>query len=81
VSLELAFHVIGVSHHTASVRVRELLVLTPGEVAAWLDWRVLQGYPDTPAVYIHDGYRLVRPLDASDAAGIVSKGCLGQPDR
>lgn len=42
-SLELAFHVIGVSHHTASVRVRELLVLTPGEVAAWLDGRGATG--------------------------------------
>jgi glutamyl-tRNA reductase len=41
--LELAFHVIGVSRHTASVRVRELLVLTPDEVAAWLEWRGATG--------------------------------------
>jgi glutamyl-tRNA reductase len=43
VSFELAFHVIGVSHHTASVRVRELLVLTPDEVAACLEWRGATG--------------------------------------
>jgi glutamyl-tRNA reductase len=30
------FHVIGLSHHTAPVRVREQLVLTPGEAGAWL---------------------------------------------
>jgi len=33
---ELAFHVLGVNHHTASVKARELLVLTPAETAAWL---------------------------------------------
>jgi len=33
---ELAFHVVGVNHHTASVKARELLVLTPAETAAWL---------------------------------------------
>jgi glutamyl-tRNA reductase len=32
-----AFHVIGVSHRTAPVSVREQLVLTPGETAAWLE--------------------------------------------
>ena len=31
------FHVIGVSHRTAPVRVREELVFTPTEAAAWLD--------------------------------------------
>jgi glutamyl-tRNA reductase len=35
--LGLAFHVIGVSHHAASLRVRERLALTPAETAAWLD--------------------------------------------
>ena len=32
-----AFHLIGVSHRTAPVRVREQLVFTPAEAAAWLD--------------------------------------------
>jgi glutamyl-tRNA reductase len=32
-----AFHAIGVTHRTAPVRVREQLVLTPAEAAAWLD--------------------------------------------
>jgi len=32
-----AFHVIGVTYRTAPVRVREQLVLTPAEAAAWLD--------------------------------------------
>ena len=32
-----AFHVIGVNHRTAPVRVREQLVFTPAEAAAWLD--------------------------------------------
>jgi glutamyl-tRNA reductase len=31
------FHVVGVSHRTAPVRVREQLVFTPAEAAAWLD--------------------------------------------
>ena len=31
------FHVIGVTHRTAPVRVREQVVLTPAEAAAWLD--------------------------------------------
>jgi glutamyl-tRNA reductase len=31
------FHVIGVSHRTAPLEVRERLVLTPAEVASWLD--------------------------------------------
>src|SRR5262245_66439149 len=42
-ALELAFHVIGVSHHTAPVRIRELLVLTADEVAACLEWRGATG--------------------------------------
>jgi glutamyl-tRNA reductase len=37
VPLELTFHAIGVSHHTASVRVREQLALMEAEVASWLD--------------------------------------------
>src|SRR3954469_18586598 len=32
-----AFHVIGVSHRTAPVKVREQLVLPPAEATAWLD--------------------------------------------
>jgi glutamyl-tRNA reductase len=32
-----AFHVIGVSHRTAPVSVREQLVLAPGETAAWIE--------------------------------------------
>ena len=32
-----AFHAIGATHRTAPVRVREQLVLTPAEAAAWLD--------------------------------------------
>ena len=33
----MKLHVIGVSHTVASVKVREALVLTPSETAAWLD--------------------------------------------
>src|SRR3954465_11135012 len=32
-----AFHVIGVSHRTAPLKVREQLVLPPAEATAWLD--------------------------------------------
>src|SRR5262245_27437255 len=42
-ALELAFHVIGVSHHTTPVRVRERLVLTADEMAACLEWRGATG--------------------------------------
>jgi glutamyl-tRNA reductase len=38
-----AFHVIGVSHRTAPVSVREQLVLTPGETAVWLERRRAPG--------------------------------------
>ena len=33
----MPFHLAGVSHHTADVTVRERLVLSPDEIAAWLD--------------------------------------------
>jgi glutamyl-tRNA reductase len=33
---DLSFHVIGVSHHTASVEVRERFAFTPSELADWL---------------------------------------------
>jgi glutamyl-tRNA reductase len=33
----LAVHVVGVSHHTASLAVREQLALTPAQIDAWLD--------------------------------------------
>jgi glutamyl-tRNA reductase len=38
-----AFHVIGMSHRTAPVRVREQLVFTPTEAAAWLDQQRVAG--------------------------------------
>ncbi|MBA3258851.1 MAG: glutamyl-tRNA reductase [Gemmatimonadales bacterium] len=41
--LELPLHVVGVSHHTAGVRVREHLVLTPDDAAAWLQRQRLAG--------------------------------------
>src|SRR6266545_216049 len=33
----LPFHVVGVSHHTAGVAVREQLALTPAQIGQWLD--------------------------------------------
>lgn len=36
---DLAFHVVGVSHHTAGVEVREKFAFTPLETAAWLERR------------------------------------------
>jgi len=33
----LPFHIVGVSHHTASVAVREQLALTADEIASWLE--------------------------------------------
>ena len=41
--LQLPFHVVGVSHHTAGVRVREHLVLAPDHAAAWLEQQRLAG--------------------------------------
>jgi glutamyl-tRNA reductase len=43
VSPELPFHVVGVSHHTAGVEVREQFALTPGEAEAWLEAERLAG--------------------------------------
>jgi glutamyl-tRNA reductase len=40
---ELSLHVIGVSHHTAGVKVRESLVFTPAETATWLEQQRLAG--------------------------------------
>lgn len=40
---EQPLHVIGVSHHTATVKVRESLVFTPAETAAWLEEQRLAG--------------------------------------
>jgi glutamyl-tRNA reductase len=40
---EQSLHVIGVSHHTAGVKVRESLVFTPAETAAWLEEQRLAG--------------------------------------
>jgi len=37
VSVKLTFHVVGVSHHTASMRVREQLALMEAEVINWLE--------------------------------------------
>src|SRR5215467_12838607 len=37
VSTSLPFHIVGVSHHTASVAVREQLALTADEIASWLE--------------------------------------------
>ncbi|MGH7526751.1 MAG: glutamyl-tRNA reductase [Gemmatimonadales bacterium] len=34
---DLSFHVVGVSHHTAGVEVREQFAFTPADLAAWLD--------------------------------------------
>ncbi|MGH7498083.1 MAG: glutamyl-tRNA reductase [Gemmatimonadales bacterium] len=33
---ELALHVVGISHHTAGVELREQFTLTPAEISAWL---------------------------------------------
>ncbi|HEY9016499.1 MAG TPA: hypothetical protein VIM84_15700, partial [Gemmatimonadales bacterium] len=38
-----SFHVVGVSHHTAGVEVREQFALTPGETEAWLEAERLAG--------------------------------------
>jgi glutamyl-tRNA reductase len=43
VSHDLSFHVVGVSHHTAGVEVREQFALTPGEAEAWLEAERLAG--------------------------------------
>jgi glutamyl-tRNA reductase len=43
VSLHPSLHVIGVSHHTAGVEVREQFALTPAEEAAWLETERLAG--------------------------------------
>ena len=43
VSYEPSFHVIGVSHHTAGVEVREHFTLTPAEADAWLAAERLAG--------------------------------------
>ena len=40
---EQPLHVIGVSHHTATVKVRETLVFTPAETGAWLEQQRLAG--------------------------------------
>ena len=37
------FHVVGLSHHTAPVGVREQLLLTPGEAGAWLQQQRMAG--------------------------------------
>ena len=34
---ELALHVVGISHHTAGVELREQFTLTPAQVTAWLE--------------------------------------------
>ena len=43
VSHELSFHVVGVSHHTAGVEVREQFALMPQEAQAWLEAERLAG--------------------------------------
>ena len=43
VSPDLSFHVVGVSHHTAGVEVREQFALTPAEAEAWLEAERLAG--------------------------------------
>ncbi|HZI75505.1 MAG TPA: hypothetical protein VFD73_16105, partial [Gemmatimonadales bacterium] len=43
VSHDLQFHVVGVSHHTAGVEVREQFALTPAEADAWLEAERLAG--------------------------------------
>jgi glutamyl-tRNA reductase len=43
VSPDLPFHVVGVSHHTAGVEVREQFALTAGEAEAWLEAERLAG--------------------------------------
>ena len=43
VSHEPSFHVVGVSHHTAGVEVREHFALTPAEAEAWLAAERLAG--------------------------------------
>ena len=37
VAPEPSFHVVGISHHTATVELREQFALTPSEIAAWLE--------------------------------------------
>ena len=39
----LPFHVVGLSHHTAGIELREQLAFTPAEVAAWLQGQAAAG--------------------------------------
>ncbi|HWB42973.1 MAG TPA: glutamyl-tRNA reductase [Gemmatimonadales bacterium] len=40
---DLPFHVVGVSHHTAGIELRERFAFTPAEVAAWLQGQAAAG--------------------------------------
>jgi glutamyl-tRNA reductase len=40
---DLPFHVVGLSHHTAGIQLREQLAFSPAEVAAWLQGQAAAG--------------------------------------
>ncbi len=40
---DLSFHVVGVSHHTAGIELRERFAFTPAEVTAWLQGQAAAG--------------------------------------
>ena len=40
---DVSFHVVGVSHHTAGIELRERFAFTPAEVAAWLQGQAAAG--------------------------------------
>ncbi|MGH7580992.1 MAG: glutamyl-tRNA reductase [Gemmatimonadales bacterium] len=40
---DLSFHVVGVSHHTAGIEVRERFAFTPSEMGAWLQGQAAAG--------------------------------------
>ena len=40
---DVSFHVVGLSHHTASIELRERFAFTPAEVAAWLQGQAAAG--------------------------------------
>jgi glutamyl-tRNA reductase len=41
--MDLSFHVVGVSHHTAGIELRERFAFAPAEVTAWLQGQAAAG--------------------------------------